>query len=129
MPGFTPRAFAFPLREPHQLADSHRTPFVRHLARILAAITRTRDRKESPSGLRGKVAFRFPLLIARKITIAPVQGAWLQFVSAVARSSVTQKPTRFVISWRRGNSRQIFLSRISAVIHFRSLGSIWRPRV
>jgi hypothetical protein len=33
---------------------------------MLAAITRTRDRKELPSGLRGKVAFRFPLLIAQK---------------------------------------------------------------
>jgi hypothetical protein len=42
---------------------------------MLAAITRTRDRKESPSGLRGKVAFRFPLLIAQKSAIARFKGA------------------------------------------------------
>jgi hypothetical protein len=58
MPGFTPGRLRFRCATPHQLAASHRTPFVRHLARMLAAITRTRDRKESRSGLRGKVAFR-----------------------------------------------------------------------
>jgi hypothetical protein len=59
---------------PHQLDDSHRTPFVRRLARMLAAITRTRDRKEPRVGLRGKVAFRFPLLIAQKKHDCSVQG-------------------------------------------------------
>jgi hypothetical protein len=90
---------------PHQLDDSHRTPFVRQLARMLAAITRTRDRKEPCAGLHGKVACRFPLLIAHKKHGCSVQGAWLQFIPVVARSSVTQKPTRFDISWRQGNSR------------------------
>jgi hypothetical protein len=40
----------------------------------------------------------FPAALLKKRTIAGVKGVPLRFVALVARSSVTQKPTRFVIS-------------------------------
>jgi hypothetical protein len=54
--------------------------------------------------LRGEVAFRFVLpRLLKKRTIAGVKGVAMQLAAVVARSSVTQKPTRFVISWRQHN--------------------------
>jgi hypothetical protein len=72
---------------------------------MLAAITTAPDGKESENGLRGKVAFRpAPAPPLEKRTIARTKGVSLQFVSVAAHGSVTQKPTRLVISWRQRNS-------------------------
>jgi hypothetical protein len=85
----------------HQPHTSHRTPFVRLRVRTLAT---RRDGNESRNGLRGEVAFRFVLpRLLKKRTIAGVKGVAMQLAAVVARSSVTQKPTRFVISWRQHN--------------------------
>ncbi|SPP92404.1 protein of unknown function [Bradyrhizobium vignae] len=108
-------------------ASRQRTRFVRASPHRLAAITGASDGKEPPRGLRGKVVLSRPLL--KKRTLARARSVLQQFVCDVTASSVTQKPTRLVISWRQRNPRYIFLSRITALIHFRGLGSIWRPKV
>ncbi|MCP3394732.1 hypothetical protein NLM27_38930 [Bradyrhizobium sp. CCGB12] len=90
----------------HRPYDIIRTRFVRANPRRLAVITDARDGKESQKGLRGKVAFPFvPNGLLKKRTIARASGVSLQLVSGAARISVTQKPTRLVISWRQRNSR------------------------
>jgi hypothetical protein len=46
----------------------------------------------------------------------------------IAPHGVTQKAALLAKQWLHHGAPQIFLSRISALIHFRLLGSIWRPR-
>jgi len=68
-------------------------------------ITKTCEGKESLSGLPGEVAFHFAPPLLKKRTIAGANHVSFQFEAAVVPSSVTQKPTLVVISWRQGNCR------------------------
>jgi hypothetical protein len=60
--------------------------------------------------------------------MTPAEVYSIRFSPLLQREGVTQKPTSLINQWLRHNCLKIFLSRISALIHFRFLGSIWRRR-
>jgi hypothetical protein len=84
-----------------------RTRFVRvKSARRPAAIAIAFAEKKRCNNLRGEVVTGFFLReCLKRFEIAGVNSDSWQFMSTVAQGSVTQKPTRLVISWRRHNCR------------------------
>jgi hypothetical protein len=68
-------------------------------------------------------------MVAKPIRSRRIPKLYQEMPAVVAPSvRVTQKTTWFVFQRLGHNCPQIFLSRISAVIHFLLLGSIWRPK-
>jgi hypothetical protein len=84
-------------------ATAFRTPFVRAHRAHACGDSGAWDGKESIEGLRGKVAVRFFPLRCLESARMPLRKAFHCTSCLIARRSVTQKPTRLVISWCRRN--------------------------
>ncbi|WBL79990.1 hypothetical protein I3J27_06050 [Bradyrhizobium xenonodulans] len=68
----------------HQPRNSRRTPFVRLMVRTPATMTKARDGEALQDGLRGEVAFRLVLRVARKTHDCPREGRFIAVCIFVA---------------------------------------------